>query len=197
VDGMIVAQPGPQLGLLYYTAENFANFVLRLDLRIHSGDENSGIFVRFRSPLRRVPDPANPANSFVYANKAFVAVDTGFEVQLDDQARGDPARGIPDGLDQHRTGAIYGIPIGSNPGQQTYPTPPPPPLTPLAWHALEIQVVGDQYTVRLDGNQTSTFTNTDSARGQPGAADLSTGFLGVQSHTGRVAFRNVRVQRLP
>lgn len=197
VDGMIVAQPGPQLGLLYYAAENFANFVLRLDLRIHSGDENSGIFVRFRNPLRRVPDPANPANSFVYANKAFVAVDTGFEVQIDDQARGDPARGIPDGLDQHRTGAIYGIPIGPNPGQQTYPTPPPPPLTPLAWHALEIRVVGDQYTVRLDGNQTSTFTNTNRARGQPGTPDLSTGFLGVQSHTGRVAFRNIRVQRLP
>ena len=162
---MIVAQPGPELGLLYYAADNFANFVLRLDLRIHSGDENSGIFVRFRNPLRRVPDPANPANSFVYANKAFVAVDTGFEVQIDDQARGDPARGIPDGLDQHRTGAIYGIPIGAGAGQQTYIKPPP--LTPLTWHALEIRVAGDQYTVSLDGNHTSTFTNTTQHEASP------------------------------
>ncbi len=195
VDGMIVAQPGPALGLLYYAAENFADFALRLDVRIHSGDENSGVFVRFRNPLRRVPDPTDPARSSVYDNKAFVAVDTGFEIQLDDQARGDPARGIPDGLDLHRTGAIYGIPIGPGAGQQAYTKPPP--LTPLTWHALEIQVAGDQYTVSLDGNQTSTFTNTNPARGQPGTPDLSTGFLGVQSHTGRVAFRNIRARRLP
>ena len=195
VDGMIVAQPGPELGLLYYAADNFADFLLRLDVRVHAGDENSGVFVRFRNPLRRVPDPANPANSYVYANKTFVAVDTGFEVQLDDQARGDPARGIPDGLDLHRTGAIYGIPIGAGAGQQTYIKPPP--LTPLTWHALEIRVAGDQYTVSLDGNHTSTFTNTNPARGQPGTPDFSTGLLGVQSHTGRVAFRNIRVQRLP
>src|SRR6266508_2111266 len=84
VDGMIVAQPGPALGLLYYAAENFADFALRLDVRIHSGDENSGVFVRFRNPLRRVPDPTDPARSSVYDNKAFVAVDTGFEIQLDD-----------------------------------------------------------------------------------------------------------------
>ncbi len=174
VDGMIVAQPGPALGLLYYAAENFADFALRLDVRIHSGDENSGVFVRFRNPLRRVPDPTDPARSSVYDNKAFVAVDTGFEIQLDDQARGDPARGIPDGLDLHRTGAIYGIPIGPGAGQQAYTKPPP--LTPLTWHALEIQVAGDQYTVSLDGNQTSTFTNTNPARGQPGTPDLSTGF---------------------
>jgi Domain of Unknown Function (DUF1080) len=137
----------------------------------------------------------DPTKSYVYANKAFVAVDTGFEVQLDDLARGDPARGIPDGLDQHHTGAIYDIPIGAGTGQQTYTKPPP--LTPLTWHALELRVTGDQYTVSLDGNQTSTFTNTNPARGQPGTPDLSTGFLGVQSHTGRVAFRNIRLQRLP
>jgi choline dehydrogenase-like flavoprotein len=195
VDGMIVAQPGPALGLLYYAADNFADFVLRLDVRIHSGDENSGIFVRFRNPLRRVPDPINPANSYVYDNKAFVAVDTGFEVQIDDLARGDQARGIPDGLDMHRTGAIYGVPIGPNAGQQSYTKPSP--LTPLTWHALEIRVTGDQYLVQLDGNQTSTFTNTDPRRGQPGTPELNSGFLGLQSHTGRVAFRNIRLQRLP
>jgi len=195
VDGMIVAQPGPALGLLYYAADNFADFVLRLDVRIHNGDENSGVFVRFRNPFRRVPDPADPTTSSVYDNKAFVAVDSGFEVQIDDLARGDPAAGVPDGLDLHRTGAIYGIPIGGNPGEQVYT--PPPPLTPLAWHTLEIRVVGDQYTVTLDGNQTSVLTNTDSARGLPGAADLASGYLGIQSHTGRVAFRSVRLQRLP
>jgi choline dehydrogenase-like flavoprotein len=195
VDGMIVAQPGPALGLLYYAAENFAKFLLRLDVRIHSGDENSGVFVRFRNPLRRVPDPADPARSSVYDNKAFVAVDTGFEVQIDDQARGDQARGIPDGLDMHRTGAIYGIAIGPNAGEQIYTQPPP--LAPLTWHALEIRVAGDDYTVRLDGNQTSTFINPDPARGQPSTSDPNSGFLGVQSHTGRVAFRNIRLQRLP
>src|SRR5262249_61364036 len=67
------------------------------------------------SPL---PDPApdaiDPPN-----NAAFVAVHTGFEIQIDEEARGDRRFGEPDGSFFARTGAIYKITSpGTGQGQQ-------------------------------------------------------------------------------
>ena len=193
----LIAQPGGELGLLYYTAGAFENFILRLDfLSAHPhgpGNDNSGVFLRFRDPAKPVPDPANPGTSHPYLNQAWVAVHTGFEIQIDDEARGQPA----DGLFQHRTGAVYGIDqAGTGPGQQAYTQPPP--LTPEHWHRLEIEVSGQVYTVRLDGSQTTRFERApgDAFRGQPPSMDPDSGFLGLQSHTGTVAFANVRLKTL-
>ena len=52
-------------------------------------DDNSGIFVNF-------PDPTQQG----YDNTAYVGVNFGFEVQIDELAR-------PDNAAIHRTGAIY------------------------------------------------------------------------------------------
>jgi choline dehydrogenase-like flavoprotein len=175
VDGAIVAQPGDGLGLLYYPAGAFGNFVLRLQVRLDRADDNSGVFVRFRDPAAE-GSPGNPALS---------AVRTGFEVQIDELARGDPGQGIPDGLDQHRTGAIYGIPVGPGEGQQTYRRGPA--LSVGVWRNLEIKVAGDTYTVYLDNQPVSSFVNTNPSRGQ------APGLIGLQAHTGRVAFRNIRI----
>ena len=84
--------------MLFYTPERFENFILRLDFLLPhprgANNDNSGVFVRFRDP--RLPDPApdpvDPAN-----NTAFVAVNTGYEVQIDEEARGDKRFGEPDG----------------------------------------------------------------------------------------------------
>jgi hypothetical protein len=133
-----------------------------------------------------VPDRNLPGVSHPYNNQAFVAVDTGFEVQIDELARG-----TPDGLDEHRTGAIYGLPIGRNPGQQDYRRGPA--LVPGQWNTCEIEVRGNTYTVRLNGQQTTKFTNIDLFRGKSPATDPDSGYIGVQSHTGRVAFRNVQI----
>jgi choline dehydrogenase-like flavoprotein len=192
VDGMLFAEPGNDLGLLYYSAQNFSNFTLKLEFRMTDGNENSGVFVRFRDPRQRVPDRNDPAKSYDYANKAFVGVDTGFEVQIDDLARGNPQSGIPDGLDESRTGAIYHVPIGNQQDKQVYQRPPK--LVAGNWNTYEVTVNGNTYTAVLNGLQTSTFTNTDAFRGKPASADPASGYVGIQSHTGRVVFRNIRIK---
>lgn len=194
IDGAIIAQPGGDLGLFYYPTLTFGDFILRLQFRLSRVDDNSGVFIRSRDPTRRVPDRNNPNVSYPYDNKAWVAVDTGFEVQIDELARGDPQRGIPDGLDEHRTGAIYGIPIGQGPGKQNYRRGPV--LAPGVWHEYEIELKGNTYKVLLDGQVRTTFTNNDAYRGKPPDQDPHSGYIGLQAHTGEVAFRNVRIERL-
>jgi hypothetical protein len=60
--------------------------------------------VRFRDPRKPVrpgtPGPDNPGNA------ATVAVGTGYEIQIDDEARGDTRKNEADGLPYNRTGAI-------------------------------------------------------------------------------------------
>jgi choline dehydrogenase-like flavoprotein len=184
VDGAIVSQPGGGLGLLYYAREAFGDFTLRLQFRLNQTEDNSGVFVRFRDPRRRVPDRANPAVSYAYANQAWVGVDTGFEIQIDELAR-------PDGADMHRTGAIYAVPVGPGPGQQDYQRGPI--LQAGQWNDYEVQVVGQTYTVRLGGQRTTTFTNQDAFRGKPTSADPASGYIGLQAHTGLVALRSIRI----
>ena len=58
-------------------------------------------------------------------------------------------------------------------------------------------VEGQNYTMKLNGDQVIKFTNTDPNRGQPSAPNAP-GFIGLQSHLGsRVAFRNIRFKQLP
>jgi len=191
IDGAIVAQPGGDLGLLYYAPRAFGDFVLRLQFRLDRIDDNSGIFVRFRDPRQPVPDRNDPSISHPYTNQAWVAVHTGFEVQIDELARGDASQGIPDGLNEHRTGAIYGIPLGQGEGSQTYRRGPV--LKAGEWSDCEIKGVGNTYTVYLNGQQTTKFTNLGAFRGRSPARDPHSGYIGLQAHTGRVAFRNIRI----
>jgi len=156
-----------------------------LEFRLDRLDDNSGVFLRFRDPRRPVPDRYNSDLVHRYGNPAFVAVDTGFEVQIDELAR-------PHGLSEHHTGAIYGIPIGPHEGMQVYEAGPG--LQAGTWYDVEIDVTGDKYTVQLAGKRTTTFTNRDNYRGKAPQFDESSGYIGLQTHTGRVAFRNVRVQ---
>jgi hypothetical protein len=119
-----------------------------------------------------------------------VAVRTGFEVQIDDQAR-------PAGLDRNRTGAIYDIPTGQNEEPPLQDFTRAPDLVLGAWNTLDIAVHGDTYTVALNGARTTEFVNLDEARGQSFAENPASGYVGIQAHTGRVAFRNIRVKPLP
>jgi len=190
-DGAIVAQPGGDLGLFYYAPRTFGDFVLRFQFRLDRLDDNSGVFVRFRDPRQPVPDRDDPNISHPYDNQAWVAVTTGFEFQIDEWARGDASRGIPDGRDEHRTGAIYGIPLGGGAGQQAYRRGAV--LKAGEWNNCEIKVVGDTCTVYLSGQPTTTFTNSDPFRGQSPERNPHSGYIGLQAHTGRVAFRSIRI----
>jgi hypothetical protein len=184
-DGTIVAQPHPsgELGMLYFPRK-FDDFNLRLEFRLTDpSTDNSGVFVRFRDP--RSPVPGRDGVAREYVNQHWVAVDTGFEIQIDEAAR-------PAGLDKNRTGAIYDIPTA--PGGiafQTYQRGPN--LIARDWNELEIEVVKQKYVVRINGKQITEFNNVDAYRGKPVSVDPDSGFIGLQAHTGRVAFRNVRV----
>jgi hypothetical protein len=195
IDGAIVAQPGDDLGLHFYAVKPFGNFTLRLQFRLPHptgpGNDNAGVFVRFRDPRLPLPNPSDPANPIVYTNQAWIAVNTGFEAQIDEEAR-------PDGLDKHRTGTIYNVPTGQNgePTLQTYTAPPI--LAANTWHDYEIEVSGDTYTVKLNGQPTTAFTRPNTPeyqqRGLSPAGDPTYGYIGVQAHTGRVAFRRIRIK---
>ncbi len=185
VDGAIVAEPGNDLGLLFFAGKPFGDCTLRLQLRLDRADDNSGVFVRFRDPRLPVPDRSPGVPPHMYNNPAWVAVTTGFEIQIDQIGR-------PDGKRMHQTGAIYGIPEGSTAGQQA--SGPVPNLSPGSWHDMEIVIRGNTYTVSVNGAATATFTNTDVFRGRAPGVDSSSGYLGLQAHSGRVAFRAVRIR---
>jgi choline dehydrogenase-like flavoprotein len=185
IDGAIVAYPAGDYAVLVYGPKGFSNFVLRLQFRLDHADDNSGVFVRFRYPFKSWPDLA--ANQAVQNNRGRIAEFTGYEAQIDDLAR-------TDGADKHRTGAIYDVEIGNAPGQQQYQRPPA--LAPGVWHDYEIAVSGDDYKVTLNGLLTAKFKNIDPNRGRPASADPFFGFLGVQSHSGLTAYRNIRIKEV-
>jgi hypothetical protein len=135
--------------------------------RLSPPDDNSGVFVRFPNP-----------NSKGYDNPAYVAVHFGFEVQIDET-------GAPDGAPQHRTGAIYDEP------NQAFALQPALPVG--QWNSYEIRVQADTYTVQLNGIQVTEFTNPHADRGVPSRPDAPR-FIGMQAHTGVVAFRNIEIE---
>jgi choline dehydrogenase-like flavoprotein len=196
---MIAQQDGRGIGLFFYEPQKFENFILRLDFLLSfpfgPNNDNSGVFVRFRDP--RLPDPApNPIDPA--DNAAFVGAHTGFEIQIDEEARRDTRfADEQDGAFFSHTGAIYKIKqLGTAPGQQQYQNSQK--LAAGQWHHYEIEVSGQTYIVRLNGQETTRFTrrNDDTMRGNPPSVDPQSGFIGIQTHTGRVAFANIRIKPL-
>jgi hypothetical protein len=61
------------IGLLWYTAQQFGDFTLKVDWRASGPTDNSGVFLRF--PALGNSDPANDWK---------LAVNQGYEIQIDD-----------------------------------------------------------------------------------------------------------------
>jgi hypothetical protein len=197
----LVARPGNGgIGLLYYAAEQFDDFVLRLDFCLPhprgNSSDNSGVFVRFRDP-RKAELPGTPGPD-VPGNAATVAVDTGYEIQIDEEARGDTRKNEADGYPYNRTGAVYKVKsLGTAVGQQNYTNDQR--LAPGIWHAYEIRVTDRTYEVLLNGQPATKFTADpndpgERFRGRKRSEDADSGFIGLQVHTGNVAFANVRIK---
>ena len=66
------------MGLLWYTKKMYRNFILKLDWKVSHKADNSGVFVRFPYP----------------DNDPMIAVNNGYEIQIDDLA-------MPDGNPLH------------------------------------------------------------------------------------------------
>jgi choline dehydrogenase-like flavoprotein len=170
VDGTLESLPGNDLGLYYCTEPTPADFVLKLEWLRWRDDDNSGVFLRFPHP-----------DSKGYNNTAYVAIDFGFEVQIDQLAR-------PDGAAIHKTGAIYGFAGPQDP--DALPIRPPG-----EWNEFEIHASGQDYTVFLNGEQITQYQNPDPNRGLPTTANAPS-YIGLQTHTGRVAFRKIQIKEL-
>ncbi len=170
VDGALEVVTGSDLGLFWQTEPTPPNFILKLEWLRRREDDNSGIFIRFPNP-----------ESKGYNNTAFVGVDFGFEVQIDQTA-------APDGAAIHKTGAIYSLAGPQNPNAL-------PVLPPGQWNEFQIQAQGQTYTVSLNGQQITQFQNNDPTRGLPSAPNAPS-FIGLQAHTGRVAFRNIQIKAI-
>lgn len=120
----------------------------------------------------RFPDPESKG----FDNAAFAAVELGFEIQIDETGR-------PDGAPSHTTGAVYGE------IDQAFRRVPAKRVG--EWNALAIEVDGQVYTVTLNGERVTRFENRNAARGSE-----SPSFIGLQTHSGRPAFRNIRIRPL-
>jgi hypothetical protein len=214
IDGEMVSYGGGALRLFFYATELFGDFTLRMQFRIFdAANHNSGVFLRFPRPsldLSATLAPRTAGEAYFDANNpAWKPVISGFEVQIDDNARGDSSKdfwGIkpePDGKFKNRTGAIYKIQAGdrvwhlnfNEPSVQTYQ--PGPTLVPGIWFEYEITVQGDDYTVFLTNVQsgqrtrTTSFHNTDVDRGR------APGCIGIQAYSGStVAWRHIRIRTL-
>jgi choline dehydrogenase-like flavoprotein len=178
VDGLLDSVPGGELGLLWCTDPTPANFVLKLEWLSTRADDNSGVFVRFPNP-----------DSKGYANPHFVAVDFGFEIQIDDTGFNPDTNQFHDPL--HQTGAVYGFAPSSQLASRRLGQ----------WNTYEIRVAQQTYTVILNEIQVAQFAflvGSDAQhpdRGLPTTASVPR-FIGLQAHTGRVMFRNIRIKAL-
>ena len=199
-DGSLVTSATAEFGLVFYTQDIFGDFILQLEFSLANPRiDNSGVFVRFRDP--RLPPSSHLLDNDKFLdisrNRAWIAAYSGFEIQIDEQARGNKRYGEPDGLDKHRTGAIYDIATGQcgEPRMQDYRRPEN--LQANEWNLYEIEVSRQTYRVRLNGSTTTWFINTQRNRGVHPNVDSTSGYVGVQAYpNSRVAFRNIRAKRL-
>ena len=167
--GAFDGQPGTDLGLLWLNRPTPARYVLRLQWMRTADTDNSGVYVAF-------PNPEGEN----YDNTAFVGVDFGFEVQIDE--RGDQPI--------HRTAAIYNFKA---------PDVPTNVRPPGEWNDYEITVDGADFTVALNGAVANRFhfggDPQSPRRGLPSTAQEPR-FIGLQTHTGHVLFRNIQWKAL-
>jgi Domain of Unknown Function (DUF1080) len=143
------------MGLLWYTKKKYKDFVLEVDWKVSRTNDNSGIFIRFSNP----------------DNGPMIAVNTGYEIQIDDMA-------MPDGNPLHKTGAIYNFAAPSN-AQASKPVG--------QWNTFEIEAAGQKYSVKLNGEKViPEFIGNR----------LTEGYIGIQNHDedSHVSFKNIRIK---
>jgi choline dehydrogenase-like flavoprotein len=171
--GAFESQPGTDVGLMWLDRPTPPRYVLRLQWMTTAPDDNSGVFVAF-------PNPEGEN----YDNAAYVGVNFGFEVQIDNL-------GQPDGAPIHRTAAIYSF---------KGPTDGPVAVRPAGeWTDYEITVDGADFTVALNGSVVNRFHfagDPQSPRRGLASTPQEPRFIGLQTHTGRVQFRNIQWRAL-
>lgn len=154
------------------TDRSFANFELALEWQI-TEKGNSGVLYRI--------DPT-----------ADVTYESGPEMQVLDDA------GHPDGASRLTSaGSVYGL----------YPAPIGVVKGPGLWNAARIVARGAHVEHWLNGMQVATYelwspdwerrVKASKFAAWPGYGRAQRGFIGLQDHGDRVAYRNIRIRELP
>ena len=152
-DGKLKTEGG--MGMIYYPAEKFGNVVIRVVYTVKDNDCNSGVFIRLPE---KSADP-------------WVAVNTGYEVQIDNGVR-------HVGGDYHCSGVLYSMTKALSHPQKK----------PGEWNEMEITLDGPRTIVILNGQKVTDFKEGDSV--PPKTRDFEpdrgprplTGYIGVQNH---------------
>ena len=136
-DGTVRSGPGASgLGVLWYAARPYGDFSLKLEFRDDAPEEgaraNAGVQVRFPAPNPTVPGcpmtfDGNPITDA--GAPAWIAVNCGHEIQINDNAEGDA----------RKTGSIYGF--------KDLDIAAARPVAKGTWSELEIRVEGQTYRV--------------------------------------------------
>ncbi len=122
----------------------------------------------------------------------WLSVYCGHEIQVNETLQ------IP-GSDGIKTGSAYGFSNLNAKQSRTHER-----QTRGEWHTMEIRMVGQQYTVLVDGNVINRFDNgvprLASRNGDPPtvARQFAAGYFGLQTHGGtdRIFYREIRVKDL-
>ena len=193
-DGTLRTGPGePGLGVLWYAARPYGDFILRLQFRddspIADRRANSGVQVRFPAPRPPVPGCPTTFNGQPRTTDAaaWIAVNCGHEIQINDSPDTPPN-------DPRKTGSIYGFAdLDATQARTTAPG---------VWNDLEIRVIGQEYTVIRNGVRINRYENVPGVPfpGRPNDPDSSSrglvGYVGLQPHGAPqdvVSFRNIRI----
>jgi len=152
-------------GLLWYTREAFADFVLELEWQYANRTDNSGVFIRVPSL-----NSANP-------NDWMAAINQSYEIQIDPRGFNSEKNTENDPL--RSTGAIYNL---------NAPSPTDVAKGPWQWNTFVIEAVGNRIKVTLNGVLVNDFTD-------PNPRALRGHIALQNHHDGsKVQFRNLRIR---
>jgi 3-keto-disaccharide hydrolase len=194
-DGTLLTGPGERgLGVLWYAARPYGDFSLKLEFRDDAPDPdaraNAGVQVRFPAPQPPVPGCPMTFNGNPITDAgapAWIAVNCGHEIQINDNPAGDA----------RKTGSIYGF--------KDLDIAAARPVAKGVWSELEIRVEGQTYRVWRDGVLINEYENVPGVYMQgrpndpPSEARGLVGYIGLQAHGGAndvASFRNVRIKNL-
>ena len=120
----------------------------------------------------------------------------GHEIQINESLTGG---GPNPSSDPIKTGSVYGFRNLNAQQSRTYER-----LEKGVWHEMEIRMVGQQYTVLVDGRIINQFDNSvpkvATRTGDPATAarQFARGYLGLQTHGGndRINYREIQIKEL-
>ena len=186
--GGISPTESDSLGMLWFKAQDFGDFRLRLQFREGraEGDSNGGVFVRFPNPVQEPRVHECSKVGAAATEPAWVAINCGHEIQLYDGESGET----------RKTGSIYtfdnndideiGVPKRGS------------------WEDYEIEVVGQHYKISRNDDVINEWDNAPGISSDRGGDPSTTlrqfarGYIGLQNHGGddRMQYRNVTIEDL-